>query len=199
MRLDHIVVTCRDLGPGTVRLEEALGVRTQAGGRHAFMGTWNRLLSLGPDEYLEVIAPDPDAEPPARPRWFGLDRREGPALSNWMVRTDDLESDLARMPDGIGIPVDAARGDLRWRIALPEDGELPLRGACPGLLQWQGAHPAPALDDVGCRLTSLRIQTPQAEALGAALALDDPRIAIEEGEFWIEAVIDTPGGPKTLS
>jgi hypothetical protein len=42
------------------------------------MGTHNRLLKLGEGFYLELIAIDPQAPPPGRPRWFGLDRLELP-------------------------------------------------------------------------------------------------------------------------
>ena len=198
MRLDHLVVTCADLEAGTNWVEERLGLTVQEGGRHAFMGTHNRLLSLGPDEYLEVIAPDPAASHPGAPRWFALDRRSAPALTNWMVRTGDLDAALAAMPAGIGTPYDAARGDLRWRVALQADGELPFGGACPGLLQWQGPHPAPALRDVGCRLAALRVTTPHAEALSAALRLDDARVEIAEGPLSIGAEFDTPEGRRAL-
>ena len=40
------------------------------------MGTHNRLLGLGTNVYLEVIAIDTEAAPPARPRWFSLDTPE---------------------------------------------------------------------------------------------------------------------------
>ena len=198
MQLDHLVVTCADLPEGTAWLEEALGVATQAGGRHARMGTHNRLLSLGPDEYLEVIAPDPEAKAPGRPRWFALDRRGAPGLTNWAVRTDDIEADLVRMPEGSGSPVAMERGDLRWRFAIPDDGEQPLGGASPALLQWDGPHPAPMLDDAGCRLVSLTVRTPHPERLVAAVPRD-ARIAVSEGPFALSAVIRTPSGEKMLS
>ena len=37
------------------------------------MGTHNRVLGMAGGMYLEVIAIDPDAAAPERPRWFGLD------------------------------------------------------------------------------------------------------------------------------
>ena len=53
---------CRDAG-GRCRLgrDDAWVSPLESGGRHPHMGTHNRLLSLGPDLYLEVIAVDPDA------------------------------------------------------------------------------------------------------------------------------------------
>ena len=197
MELDHLVVTCADLAEGTAWLEEALGVPTQAGGHHPRMGTHNRLLSLGPDEYLEVIAPDPDAPAPGRPRWFALDRRRAPGFTNWAVRTDDLDEALDRAPDGSGRPVAMERGDLRWRFAVPEDGEQPLGGASPALLQWDGPHPAPRLDDAGCRLVSVTVRTPHPEQL-VAIVPHDARIAVEKGAFALRAVIRTPAGERVL-
>ena len=198
MRLDHLVVTCATLFEGAAWLEEVLGVPTQPGGHHPRMGTHNRLLSLGPDEYLEVIAPDPDAPAPDRPRWFALDRRAAPGFTNWAVRTDDMEADLVRMPDGTGEPVAMERGDLRWRFAVPDDGEQPMDGASPALLQWDGPHPAPMLEDVGCRLLSLTVRTPRPDRL-VPIVPHDARIGVEEGPFGLRALFRTPSGEKTLS
>ena len=87
-------------GNGDDYLESMLGVRPQRGGKHAAMGTHNsRLLKLGERCFLEVIAIDPDAAAPARPRWFDLDRpamrallAQQPRLIHWVARTDDIET-----------------------------------------------------------------------------------------------------------
>ena len=75
-RIDHIAVTAPSLALGAAWLEQVLGVAPQPGGEHPLMGTHNVLLRLGDDVYLEVIAADPRAAAPARPRWFGLDALE---------------------------------------------------------------------------------------------------------------------------
>ena len=71
------------------------------------MGTHNRLASLGPTEFLEVIAVDPDAPLPERPRWFGLDRfDDAPRLGTWMLATPDIEAsmvDLAGRLSNVGL------------------------------------------------------------------------------------------------
>ncbi|HSH43331.1 MAG TPA: VOC family protein, partial [Arenicellales bacterium] len=72
-KLDHLVVAAADLAAGREYIEDLLGVRTEAGGRHDAIGTHNQLLRLGDDQYLEIIAVDPDAPAPGKPRWFGLD------------------------------------------------------------------------------------------------------------------------------
>jgi len=75
MQIDHLVVCAESLEEGAAFVEAKLGVAMSAGGKHALMGTHNRLLSLGAEAYLEVIAIDPEAGPPGRARWFGLDLR----------------------------------------------------------------------------------------------------------------------------
>jgi hypothetical protein len=202
VRLDHIAVTAGTLDAGAAWVQAVLGTPLVAGGRHAAMGTHNRLLALG-DCYLEVIAVDPDASPPGRPRWFGLDRRTGPPrLSHWIVACDDLAADLAAAPPGAGRPMDLGRDDLRWRMAVPADGRLPFDDAFPALIEWQGAaHPLGRLPDSGLRLLRIEIRHPRAEALLAALAgrLADPRIAILAGPVpRLTAEVMTPSGLRRL-
>ena len=202
LRLDHLAVVAGRLEDGVAAVEALLSVPMAGGGKHALMGTHNRLLGLG-DLYLEVIAVDPEAPAPARPRWFDMDRFTGlPRLANWVAGCDDLGAEVARGPAGIGQPLALQRGDYRWQMAVPEDGQLPFDGAFPALIQWEGpAHPARALPDLGLRLHRLEIAHPQAEALRAALEgrLQDPRIRIVDGPaVALQAVIDTPSGLRTL-
>jgi hypothetical protein len=124
------------------------------------MGTHNRLLSLGPERYLELIAVDPAAPRPPRPRWFALDTAAmagrlagGPALVHWVLRTDDIERDAAF--GAAGEVLEMQRGDYRWRIAVPADGALADEGTRPTLIQWLGERPPRALPDVGIRLQRL--------------------------------------------
>jgi len=175
--LDHVVVAARTLDEGARWVESRLGVAPVAGGKHPLMGTHNRLLKLGERVYLEVIAIDPGAPAPGRARWFGLDSPEmterleqGPALIHWVERTDAIEEDARRSPDGIEV-LAASRGPYSWRIGIPADGHLPGGGSLPTLIQWDGdAHPADALPESGCRLLAVearegapraRIETPR--------------------------------------
>lgn len=199
LRLDHLAVSARPLDEGVARIEAALGVSMAGGGQHRAMGTHNRLLSLG-DLYLEVIAVNPAAPAPDRPRWFDLDRFTGPPrLTTWIIATDDMDSALAAGPAGWGTPLALARGDFRWQMAVPDDGRLPFDGTCPALIQWHGTlHPAAALPDRGLRLNRLTVSHPEAPALRAALRLDDPRLHFVAGPPGLAAVIDTPRGPVIL-
>lgn len=203
LRLDHLAVSAASLREGVDAVEAALGVALAPGGQHAAMGTHNRLLGLGPGEYLEVIAIDPEAPAPGRPRWFGLDRFTGPPrLTNWVARAGDLAPALAAAPAGAGVPMALRRGDLAWQMAVPEDGVLPFGGAFPALIAWQGdLHPADMLPDSGCRLTRLELTHPEADALRAALTrlIDDPRLVIAEGPApCLAAHLDTPLGERVL-
>jgi hypothetical protein len=204
LAFDHLAVSALTLAEGAAAVWALLGVPLEAGGKHGLMGTHNRLLSLGPDAYLEVIAIDPDAPPPGRARWFDLDDFAGkPRLTNWVARCDGIEAEAARSPPGIGAVHDLERGDLRWRMAIPSDGRLPYGGAYPALIEWKGArHPAKTLPDRGCRLRRLTLLHPKAEALRAAILphLDMPEIEIVAGPApALEALIGTPSGEKVLA
>jgi len=175
--LDHLVVAASTLAEGVRWLEDRLGVDLAAGGRHAAMGTHNRLLSLGPGAYLEVIAIDPEAPAPGRPRWFALDApamRErlaaGPALVHWVVRVPDIEGTRRAVPDFPDDVLDLGRGDYRWRIGVPSDGALPGGGAFPTIIQWLGGrHPAADLPETGCSLELLTVRAPAAASIRATL------------------------------
>ena len=181
--LDHLVVAARTLDEGGAWIESRLGVAPVPGGKHETMGTHNRLLGLGGAAYLEVIAIDPQAPPPARARWFSLDAPEmqerlahGPALIHWVVRTDAIEDDVRQSKEPLEI-LAFSRGPYRWRMALPPDGRLPCDGHCPTLIQWEGnKHPAESLPRSGCELVELVTggSAPRARIAGA------------HGETWLE-------------
>jgi hypothetical protein len=202
--LDHIAVAAETLAEGAAHVEAALGVELSDIGIHDRMGTHNRLLGLGPGVYLEVIAINPDAAPPAQARWFDLDNFTGkPRLTNWIVRTDDLAGVLRRAPRGMGVPISFARGPYLWQMGVPPDGKLPWDGAAPALIEWESAlHPAERLPDRGCRMAGLTVEHPEAEAMLAAF----PALGRVEGvrvvagpvkRLWAE--IDTPSGRKFLA
>src|SRR5205085_11488392 len=101
LRFDHVVIAARALAEGVDWVERRLGVTVGGGGKHDVMGTHNRLLSLGPGRFLEVLAIDPEAPAPLQPRWFELDTPQmqqrlakGPALIHWVVRAEDIDAAL---------------------------------------------------------------------------------------------------------
>lgn len=201
MQLDHLAVAACTLDEGRAWVEAALGVSLQTGGTHAHFGTHNLLLGLEDGLYLEVIAVDPDAPVPGHRRWFDLDRFDGPPrLCTWICRAGDLDAMVARFPL-IGQVVPLARGDLRWRMAVPEDGILPFDNVFPAIMQWDGAaHPAARLTASGCRLRRLVVEHSEVQTLRAQLApvLKDARIEFRTGPAGVRAEFETPGGLRAL-
>jgi hypothetical protein len=176
--LDHLVVAAATLEQGEDHLESLLGVRPQRGGKHVAMGTHNSVLKLGRRTYLEVLAIDPEAEAPARPRWFAMDTprmrgalAERPRLIHWVARTDDIDAARRASPIDLGPAHPLERGAFRWRITIPDDGHLPGDGIVPTLIQWDVAnHPADAMPDSGVQLSVLAGAHPEPAAIRAALA-----------------------------
>lgn len=205
---DHLVVTAASLAQGMAWVEQKLGLSMapRIGGEHVRLGTHNALMSLGPEFYLEVIAIDPLAAPPSRPRWFGLDALAGdapPRLAHWVARTDDIHAALQALPLKPGIAEEMSRGALHWLITIAANGRLQCDGLLPSLIQWQSQpHPAAALPDLGCRLVKLEGTHPQAGAISAALrtiGLEDERIFLRlEETTTLSAAIMTPHGIRTL-
>lgn len=195
MKLDHLAISCETLAQGAAFVKAALGVSCQPGGQHAHFGTHNMLLSLGPEEYLEIIAIDLTADQPKVPRWFDLDRFSGaPRLTNWILRADDI----TQIDPAFGAPVALSRGDLNWQMAVPDSGRLPFDNLHPAALQWQSSPPAPRLTDRGIRLTALSIQHPQADRLKTSLPSLDPRITFAQGAPTLSARFATPTGERIL-
>lgn len=158
---DHLVLATADLAAGQAWLEDMLGVPAQGGGQHANMGTHNKVWSLG-SCFLELIAIDPEGTKPDRPRWFSLDDpalqqriASGPRLITWAVRVDDLEQTAADSLIPLGTIHELSRGDLRWKVAIPDDGAMLQGGHVPLVIQWLTTHPAQRLPDSGLRLSRL--------------------------------------------
>ena len=174
---DHLVLAARDLDLGAAWLEDRLGVPLAGGGKHARMGTHNRLLGLGDGLYLELIAIDSQAPPPGRSRWFGLDRPEDlpadrPRLVHWVARSLDIEREAAAGLENPGEILTMERGDYRWRITVPPDGHLNCSGLVPTLIQWDVPfHPAQRLADQDCRLMKLEGFHPEPGRIRAGLAV----------------------------
>lgn len=200
MLLDHLAVAGETLEAAVAHVEEALGVEMGPGGKHAHFGTHNRLIGLEAGLYLEAIAIDPSASPLSYRRWFALDDFHGaPRIGNWICRVDDLEASLKSLPEGADRPVDLARGDLRWRMAVPPDGRLPCGGAFPALIQWQvETLPGDTLPGKGIRLTRFEIAHPEARWLRDVVPLADARVIFTEGAAEMRATFETPHGERVL-
>lgn len=167
--LDHLVVAATTLDVGEAWLRERLGTPLIPGGTHVGFGTHNRLLGLGPDCYLELIAADPTE--PGPPVLFGLGERAvsdalqaGPLLLHAVFRVlapATLESVVARLDYDPGVITTMRRGDLAWRITIPRNAASRPAGWLPTLIDWGDTpHPSTRLPDSGWRAEALRFAGP---------------------------------------
>ena len=211
--LDHIVIAARSLEDGAAYLEEMLGVSVPDGGEHPLMGTHNCLMQIGGGAFLELIAINPNAHEPKRPRWYNLDDihlqahiAERPVLLTWVVRTDDIAGAAAASLISSGPIEEGRRGDRVWQITIPEDGAMPEDGLFPTLIEWHDLKgPASNMADPGCRLEVLKIYHGEPERLSEALGV------IGAGELaqveqtsadharGLRALFQTPRGPVEIS
>lgn len=151
MKLDHIVSVAPDLGAAAGTWRQA-GFEVRTGGRHGGQPTRNELVPLADGVYVELLGPTGRWVVPAlrlveRTRWAdGYRRRKGPVprrflrllsrfpgMADLCFHTDDLEEVVARgRSAGLSIPDPEAMSRVRpdgarisWRLAVPDDPELP--------------------------------------------------------------------------
>lgn len=172
------------------------------------MGTHNLLLRLGESTYLEVIAPNPKAPKPQRPRWFALDDPNAVSrsrLATWIARTTNIRDALATTPEPLGQIESMSRGALNWLISVPPDGSLPLGGVAPALIEWQvPVHPASNMQEMGCSLVRLELFHPEPHRVTALLGvLGLPHSVRVSGLLsahspFLVAHVSTPHGIRTI-
>jgi len=212
LALDHLAIAAARLGEGIDFVEEALGVRMPLGGKHPGMNTHNAVMKLADGLYLEVIAIDPEAAPPVRSRWFGMDdpalqarlSAEGPRIIAWVARTTDIAGSLrCAGTHDLGEPMPMSRGTLNWKIAVRADGSQAMAGLLPTLIEWPpGVHPtAQRMPDLGVRFVGLTLRAAKPEPLRAALAsLGADRLVdvkpMRRGAEPMEAVFVRPDGAE---
>jgi hypothetical protein len=218
-RVDHLVIVADTLEQGAHWCETTLGAMPVAGGRHALMSTHNRLLAITgerfPNTYLEIMAIDPDAPAPGRPRWFGMDEpalqaavRESPRLVHMVARTTMIEMvrwGLINCGLNPGVPIAAERdtpgGLLKWRITVRDDGLPESGGALPTLIEWQGPHPCERLPRSPVQLHELTLRGLARQALDVLKlpAVQTPaRAEVAQREPALSATFHIPRGAVTL-
>ncbi|HKK28446.1 MAG TPA: VOC family protein [Gemmatimonadota bacterium] len=204
--VDHLIYGVPDLEGGRDRIEELLGVRPVPGGRHPDYGTRNALLGLGPETYLEVMAPDPDLPRPERGVLFGLDERETPGFVTWALRGEAIEERAAvAAAHGLALgPVEAGSREkpdgtvLTWKLTDPR--ALPLGGVVPFLIAWgETPHPAGTVPGAG-ELVGLRLEHPDPDAVRGGLAALGVEAPVTAGRrARIVATIRTPDGDVEIA
>ena len=137
MPIDHVILVVDDLDVAMRRFDDDYGLASYRGGRHLGMGTANAIVPLGPNyvELLAVVDPDEAATNPNGLAMLSLTEAGG-GLAGWMMRTDDLDREAARLgltvismsrrrPDGV---------ELHWRLGLGD--AAPRDPSLPTFIQW---------------------------------------------------------------
>ena len=116
MRIDHVIYATQDLDAAAARLEAEHGLVADGGGRHAGIGTENRIVPLG-GGYLELIAVVDHAEAERSALGHALGRRigeRGEGLMGWVVAVDDVVAEAGRTGAELSV---IERDGLRARLA----------------------------------------------------------------------------------
>jgi hypothetical protein len=204
LRIDHIIYAAPDLEGAVNDIEGRLGVRAAGGGQHSGQGTHNTLLALGPNTYLEIIAPDPRQAEPTLPRPYGVDGITRAGLVGWALACDDIEAAVGkarRMGFDPGDVIDGHRLTdagtmLRWRVTRNAMNA----GVVPFLISWGDTpHPAVAAPS-GLALQSLHIEHPDPALVVARLrCLGAPHVEVRPAdEPGLAARVKGPNGDDEL-
>ena len=207
--LDHLLIGAPVLEQGIDWLEEKTGVRAMVGGSHPGLGTWNALVSLGPDQYIEIIAPDP-AQPAADTFYVpGLRNFKAPRVTTWAARGKDLAGGLLSSlspglvcePARAGERVRPDGARLAWRLAFPRQRRYGVfDGALPFLIEWESLshHPGRSAPP-GLAFRDMRFRHPEPRDLQEALAaLGIDAVIAGAAAASIEVELETPRGRVVL-
>ena len=204
LELDHIALGTADLKKGVSYLKTILGVEVPQGGKHPLMGTHNHVMRTGTDEFFELIAIDQEAQKPSRTRWFSLDDpktaahiAERPRALCWVVRTNDIDALVNKSPLDLGEAITVTRGDLKWRLTVPQDGSLGEGGLIPAFIEWpEGVHPVASQQDLGVKIKKIILTHPEPAYLQKQLdMLAIAHLAeIQKGTRALSFEVQTPNG-----
>jgi len=158
------MVGASDLDAGIAWFEKLTGVRPVFVGNHPGVGTRNAIVSLGPRQYLEILAPDP-AQRDGRARILPLLRSLTlPRPIAWGARTSNID-EMRRKTEAAGIqygpPTPGSRTApngrmFEWVNMLPLDFPNQL---LPFFIQWKSPHPSED-SPAGCKLARLHFESP---------------------------------------
>ena len=206
LSLDHLTIIAPSLAEGIAHIRACLDLDIEDGRTHPEMGTHNRRLRLG-TIYLEVIAVDPGAPAPSRPRWFGLDDltmvrahwMNGERLRGWVAHTDDIDAVLAAHGQLLGRKIAIGRHS---HFSLRPDGALPLNGVLPSVIDRAGqASPVATMTERGAKLRDFVLEHPapaDVTALYDRLGIRNPPRVQEGPSLRYVATIETASGVKLL-
>ncbi len=199
--IDHLVFATPNLAQGVGEIEALTGVRPSFGGQHTAWGTHNRLLALGRDAYLEIIAPDPSQPPPTKPRPFGIDDLTHSRLVTWAARGSRLEQFAHSAAERGVLLGDVFSGSrirsdgvvLSWQLTSP--WALPEGGLIPFFIDW-GSSPHPAASAApGLSLVELHAEHPSPHVLTRTLRTLGLGLPVQQASnAALVATVDGPNG-----
>lgn len=208
---DHFVVGIHELQTGIELFEALTGIRAAVGGVHPHVGTCNALLSIGDHTYLEIIAPDPDADAaklhPQLKALFTdpLARMQSLTPYLWAVGSRNLDATVARLAARdihLSKPETGARRkpdgqSLEWRASFIND---PVIEPTPFFIEWLDAAIAPPSDSPkGCQLESFSLSGPHTDVLQTLTETLDLHIPIRFAPNpSIKITLNTPKGKVQL-
>ena len=164
-QIDHIVLACKDLESYTTYVSNKLGAPIVGGGQHLDMGTHNKLIKIGEDCYLEIIAADPN-NPNQYKAWMAVNQIENPTITRYALSTDSIADDIKHLTPFYGTEMPIHQGSrlkkdgstLSWTMSLPSNSSV--IDDCPFLLDWsQQIHPMSPHKEK-CQLVQLKIYSP---------------------------------------
>lgn len=192
---------CADLNQGTEEIADLTGIMPALGGSHPGLGTRNALLSLGYDQYLEIIAPDPEQNLTGTVGQL-LSAHGGSGVRGWAVATDNLEAieTLARAA-GYGcndiIDMDRTTPEgvyLAWQVRLLTGDSL-----LPFFIDWKNSpHPAENTPQ-GCTLLDFCVRTDDPESMQQFADSIDLKTKMIRGERELTCVLASPKGELKLN
>ena len=208
--IDHIILSIDDLQRGMDLLEQATGIRPVFGGAHPGRGTQNALLSLGNNQYIELLAPnlaDTSAavQQSADRIKAGYAQFTKPFPNGWAVQVSNADVERARLIEkGFNAsevrPGSRAKPDgqtLRWKTFDPWGLQNNL---LPFVIEWGAGtrHPS-TTSPTGCKLVDFSLQSTAADSMRAMFARAGYPLKITSGASdRLTVTIDCPGGRVTF-
>jgi len=210
--IDHIVIGAANLEKATEKVESLLQTKFSTSGKHSLMATHNRLARLQNSAYMEIIATDPSATFPKsctrEKRWFSLDSSKtkrrlslAPQPLCWVVAVNNIEQTASNCGYEPGRITEMSRGDFRWKLTVPDSGELSEGGVLPVLIEWpKGINPADVMPESNLVLKQITLFHPSPnyiELILSAMDIAGP-ITIKFGEPAIQFTFKTPNGNNVV-
>jgi hypothetical protein len=171
--IDHILIGVASLDDGIRAFETATGVEAQRGGKHPSRGTENALVSLSSGAYIEIIAPQAEAQ--ANEMVTSLRGLRAPAVIGWAVHVMDAADAAAKLERAgftVSKPQPGSRvtpqgGVLEWTTFGVDAPEI--RNA-PFFIQWGAGTTHPSLTSpLRCALVSFQVSDPRGDDLSRLL------------------------------